>query len=851
MNIQLTLAFRYLAGRKLRTALTTLAIVFGVLVIFGVNTLLPSFLEAFQANAMALADRTDATITNKTGESFSVDVAQTVAGIQGVRAVSVKLERPLNLPADYFDHDPATPDRMTAVSLVGADPDLLRAIGFYNVEEGRFITAEDEGVAVITRSLAEVINVGLGDTIELPTPTGAARLTIVGLLAHRRIPGNEEVLIPLAQAQKLLDVPGKINAIDANFDTTDEARRAQIEESIKTALGPHYTIGVIQAGAEILTNIKTAQAIMNFIGTLGLLMGGFIIFNTFRTIVVERRRDIGMLRAIGANQSTIVWLILIEGLVQGVVGTALGLLLGYLFGALALNLAAAVGRQYLNLNISSPSVTVGLVALSIAMGVGVTLMAGLLPARTASRVAPLEALRPPIGEPVFKPFTSLGFWLGVTSLVLALLAIPSGNPSLISLGAALFVAGLILIGPALVQPIARLFGLLLAAAFARAGTAQLAEGNLARQPGRAAVTAATTMIALAIVVMASSVLSSVSNTFVSMLRNSLSSDYLLMPPTIAVWGVNVGAAPQLAADLRAVTGVGVVSTMRFAASEVNGVAVGVLGIEPEAYQATSDLTFLEGDRDTAFAALTSGRNIIINGVLKSSAKLQVGDEVTLLTPTGEAQYKVVAVATDYLNAKTTTMYISQANIAADFGRTEDVLFRINRAPEADAKQVEAGIRGVLKPYPQFKMVIGQEYIDENLKLFNSIFLGMYVLVGFLAVPSLIAMVNTLAIGVIERTREIGMLRAVGATRTQIRAIVLAESLILAAIGTAFGLLSGLYLGYMGIQAFAALGFPMEYSFSLNGILLAIAAGLLFGAFAAIIPARQAAKLEIVQALRYE
>ncbi|HKZ70940.1 MAG TPA: hypothetical protein VJ020_12720, partial [Anaerolineales bacterium] len=106
MNIQLTLALRYLAGRKLRTALTTFAIVFGVLLIFGMNTLLPAFINAFQANAMALADQTDATITNKTGEAFSTDVAETVANVEGVRAVSAQLERPLNLPADYFDNDP-------------------------------------------------------------------------------------------------------------------------------------------------------------------------------------------------------------------------------------------------------------------------------------------------------------------------------------------------------------------------------------------------------------------------------------------------------------------------------------------------------------------------------------------------------------------------------------------------------------------------------------------------------------------------------------------------------------------------------------------------------------------------
>jgi putative ABC transport system permease protein len=847
----LTLATRYLFGRPLRTALTTLAIVFGVLVIFGMNTLLPAFINAFQANAMALAEQSDATITSKTGEAFPLSVADTVAGVAGVSAVSARLERPLNLPPDYFDRDPATPDRVASVSLVGGDPDTLRAMGFYTVDQGRFITAEDEGVAVISRSLAEDIAAGLGDRLELPTPTGVARLTIVGLLPHRRTPGNEAVLVPLAYAQQLLNMPGRINIIDANFDTAEAARRAQIEDALTAALGNHYTIGVIQAGAEILTNIKTAQAIMNFLGTLGLLMGGFIIFNTFRTIVAERRRDIGMLRAIGANQKTVLALILTEGLVQGVIGTTLGLLLGYGLGWVAASALGTVGRQFLNINVGAPVVTVGLVVVSIVMGVGITLLAGLLPARAASRVTPLEALRPSVGEAIFKPLATISFWVGVACVALAIIAIVSGNTGLISLGALLVVVGLVLIGPALVQPIARLFGLLLALAFARAGTAQLAEGNLARQPTRAAVTASTTMIALAIVVMASSILASVSGTFINMLQNTLNSDYLLMPPTIAVWGLNVGASPDLADELRAVDGVAVVSTQRFAASEVNGVAVGVLGIEPVSYQATSDLEFIEGERDAAYAALEGGRSAIINGVLKSTARLNVGDEVQLLTPSGEATYEIVAVASDYLNAKTTTVYISHANIAADFGRTEDVFLRVNRAPAADPAQVEAGLREVLKPYPQFRLIVGQEYIDENIKLFDSVFLGMFVLVLFLAIPSLIAMVNTLAIGVIERTREIGMLRAVGATRNQIRTIVLAEALILAAIGTAFGLLSGVYLGYMAINAFGALGFPMDYSFSGNGLILATAAGLLFGALAAIIPARQAARLEVVQALRYE
>jgi len=165
--------------------------------------------------------------------------------------------------------------------------------------------------------------------------------------------------------------------------------------------------------------------------------------------------------------------------------------------------------------------------------------------------------------------------------------------------------------------------------------------------------------------------------------------------------------------------------------------------------------------------------------------------------------------------------------------------------------VNAAILKVTAPYPQFKVISGQEYYDENKRIFDAVFSGMYVLLIFLAVPSLIAMVNTLAIGVIERTREIGMLRAIGATRSQIRTVILAEALLLATIGTAFGLLSGLYLAYITVQAMAATGYPVVYAFPASGVLITLAAGLIFGVLAAIIPARQASGMNVVEALRYE
>ena len=215
MNIQLTLARRYLVGRKLRTLLTTLAILFGVLVIVGMNSLLPAFTRAFQANVLAAADKVDATITLKTSDAFDAAVAERVAAVEGVRVVSGLLNRTVNLPADYLDNDPTRPDPAAALSLVGVNVAQATALHAYNVIDGRFLNDGDVGDTVISESLAEMVGLGVGDTLTLPSAVGETALTIVGLLPRRAQLGNEEVLVTLGQAQTMLDMPGRINTIEA------------------------------------------------------------------------------------------------------------------------------------------------------------------------------------------------------------------------------------------------------------------------------------------------------------------------------------------------------------------------------------------------------------------------------------------------------------------------------------------------------------------------------------------------------------------------------------------------------------------------------------------------------------
>jgi putative ABC transport system permease protein len=344
---------------------------------------------------------------------------------------------------------------------------------------------------------------------------------------------------------------------------------------------------------------------------------------------------------------------------------------------------------------------------------------------------------------------------------------------------------------------------------------------------------------------------SLTDGFLGILQRSLGSDYLIMPPAVAVWRNNVGAQSRFSDELRAIPGVGVVASMRYAAATANGDPVSLLGIDPVAYPQVASLTFQAGDPQTAFAALANERSLILNGVFAAQTGLKIGDAVRLSTPTGGKIYRVAGVAGDYLNAKISTAYISQANLRADFRKAEDIFYQINLAPGADPAQVEPRLAEALRDYPQFSLVSGRKYYEQNREIFNAVFVFYFVLLAVLATPSLIALLNTLAIGVIERTREIGMLRAIGATRRQVRRLVVAESLLLAAIGTAFGLLAGLYLGYVMVLGLSSGGFPVEYRFPYQGLLAGAATGLIFAVIAALLPARQAVQMDIIQALRYE
>lgn len=841
---QMTLmAFQYLRGRKLRTALTTLAIVFGVALIFAINITLPSALDAFRRSVTGTSGAVDLTIASVSGNAFApTDVLERVANVDGVQAVTGSLRRQITIPtgigSDFGDS--------TQLDLQGIDPATASLVRPYIISEGRFLEPDDTGKAIIPAAIAALSpELAIGSSFPLITAKGIKIFTIVGYLAESSNADSPNVLIPLRDAQGVLLQPGLVNQVDVAFEPG--ANRDQVMAAVQSALGDGYALNVDRDQTEILGALEVGFAIFNLMGVLALFLGAFLIFNTFRAVILERRHDLAMLRAIGATRRQLMQMILIESLVQGALGTLIGMVLGYGM-AVALGIGAnTFVSQYMPGLSFNPRLNVSAVLGTAAIGIVTALIAGYLPARAASRISPLEALRPtPLADVQRTARWGLVLGLLVMGIAAMLLVYSQGTaPG----GAVLFLVGMLLAAPGMVIPLARLFSPLLSLWFAREG--DLAQGNLTREPGRAAITASTLMIGLASLIMIFALVSSMGKFITDMTTRTFASDIAILPPTIAVYQNVVGADASLANEIRALPDVATVAGLRYGSTRSNGQALEVLGIDPATYAQFSSITFADGEPEEAYAAMAAGRGALITSITAADMGLKPGDSFSLETPTGQQPYQVVGIANDVLTFKLNAIYISQANLAADFNKTDDVLLMVNVKPGADKNGVLTEVRQILEAYPQFTASLAGEYRDTLIQTTQAAFYAFYAIGIMILIPAALGVLNTLTINILERRREIGMVRAVGGSKRQIRRIVTAEALLLGLFGAACGVLAGVAMSYGFITAFDTIGWQMPYFFPTLGIVAALIIGVLITLFASILPARNAARLDIIRALQFE
>ncbi len=842
MKLPLTLAWRYLRGRGSRSLLTTLAVVFGVMLTFGLNGILPAMVEAFNHNLLSAAGRVDLTVTSAFNQPFRADVVDRMLAVPQVASASPGVQRIVPLPRSAD----APPDALAQLVVVGIDLTTVGSVHDFPLAAGRMLTAGDNAAVVLNSDLAGQLALGVGDQLVLPAAGGTARFRVIGLLSSVTVPGQEQVYLTLPAAQQLFGLGARITLVEAAF--TAGADRTATEQAVATALGPDYQVGGLSSQSTLLASLQTATFAFNMFGLFALATAGFIIANSFRTVVAERRRDIGMLRAVGTRRRTVIGMFLVESLIQGVIGTALGLVAGWGLAAGLFAVMAPIFENVMHFHVPSPLFSASTWITSILLGVGVTVVAAILPARAAGQVTPLEAMRPQLGG-VYERRVGRRAWIGVGTVVASLFGLTTGSSSLVGLGAVVFLVGIALVAPAVVNPISNWAARPLELFFSREGA--IARSNLQRNPGRSAITVTAVMLGLASIVAMISIVTSIFVGFTNYLDKSLSADYLLIPQSIVLGQGNVAAGPRLAEDLRSIPGIAAVSTLRITQAKSDGGDVQVIGVDPASYLKVAAFDWNSGSSDAAVAQLGTGRWLIANGVYAAQHRLVVGQAVLLDTPNGPRTYHLGGVGNDYLNAKLSTLYASQDNLQRDFNVTTDMLLMANRTAGADPDATKARVDRVVAGYPAFRLYESSSWRAEQMRTFSQTIVIFDVLVAALALPSLLALVNTLAISVLTRTREIGMLRAVGATRRQIRRMVVAESLLLSVIGTVFGAVAGLWLGYALVAAMSAAGWQMPYSFPWSGLLATVVVGITFGVLAAIGPARSAARLDVVAALHQE
>ena len=593
-------------------------------------------------------------------------------------------------------------------------------------------------------------------------------------------------------------------------------------------------------------NKKTLDEVLGFLQTfllvfagVALVVGIFLIINTFSILVAQRSRELALLRAMGASRRQINGSVLIEALAVGLVGSTAGLGVGYL---LALGLRALFGLFGLDLSRADFPVTWPTVAASYGVGVTVTAIAAILPARRASRIPPMAALRDDVALPeaTLRRRVLMGTALvvvGAASMAAGLAS--DGNRGLILVGGGVL---LILIGVALMsaflgQPVLHLFGAAYARLFGTVG--RLASQNALRNPRRTGATASALMIGLALMAMFSIFGASASASTDAAIGKTLTSQFIVS---------NVVGQPfstAVAEELRTRDGVAGVTQLRSAYPELKGGGTAwTVGVDPKAFGIAFAIPTVQG----SFNDLAPGK-IAIAAPEAEAKGFGLGDSVTLKFQAREIALRVVA------------LFPRSPALPGDYVVTPDVLERggltpldamvfVTKEPGADTAAVRATIEQVTQDLPTVTVKDPEGFAAEQAEQVNQFLYLIYGLTGLAVVIAILGVVNTLGLSVIERTREIGLLRAVGVTRRQLRRMIRLEAVVVAVLGGVLGTLMGVLFGSTMVialedQGLTELAFPWSW---LAGFLLLAAAA---GVFAAVVPARRAARLDVLKAIGAE
>ena len=845
------LSLRNLRARVQRTLLTAVGIVLGVGIVFGVITLSDTMSGTFKELFTRAYGSADLTITAAGGSGgFDQKAVEKVRGYQGVESAAPRYALSSSLILDKKDGLP----EVRSMRLFGVEPESAKLATGFELTEGHFPRSGTQ--LTLDGGSAKSAGLRIGDRVTVGTPEGPRKLKLVGLL---RIPGGSFGglafgMTPLPFAQKAFDKQGQISGIAV------EAAEDVSVSDLKERLGKKLGEGLQAERSETRTQEISGQlqgfklALLFFAGT-SLFVGAFLVFNALSMTVLERTRELGMLRALGSTRAMIVRSVIVEAALLGVLGSLLGVLFGY---GMAKGLVYLFGKAFL-FEITTLVLTPFAIVSAIVVGIAVTVFAALYPALRAGRVSPVEAMRARSGIVTSETKQSRGVsrFAPVLGLALAGAGVPwiyylaknlSANLEglVYASGIAAIIAaflGISLVIPVLVRPLAALFSPLLRLLFGVEG--RMAAANATRNRGRTALTASALMVGISLVVAFSALGGSLLSSIRDYLDGSLGSDYVVQPTQ---QNSDAGFSAKLPEEVNHVPGVekttSIVSTFRREGQKVS-LVFGVDEYYPEIFR----VNYASGGPD-AFSKVEDG-GALVGKQIADDRNLSVGSEIELPGPKGVKKYRVEGIIKNDIVGGGMGIYMSKGTLASDFNETESEFLAIKAEPGSDRDALARRINKVLTDYPQFTLYSNAEWKAQIESDFNRQYVFFFAIMGVSVAVSAFGVVNTLSMSVFERTREIGILRAVGTTRLQIGRLIIDEGIVISLIGCLIGVALGSLLGYLFVQGSGAGGFEIDFYYPKLPALAALLSGLFIGVFAGLLPARSAARKDIVEAVQYE
>lgn len=854
--IRITL--RGLLTRKLRAALTAIAIVLGVAMVCGTYMLTDTIQSAFDSLVEDSRKDVAVVVTGKKAIDWSYELPtvpdslmDTIREAEGVQSVRGSIEG----TAQLIGSDGKAVNTYGAPALgIGVDPDDVRPTDPSQIAEGRW--PRDAGEVALESGTAEKRGFEVGDRVRIASQGASRPFKIVGLakLASMESLGQTTLcFFELRTAQDFMEMQGRLTDIDV------DARAGVSPETLSAELKlllPKKNV-VVRTGEEQVDAEKDEIGMwMNIIryflltfGFIALFVGAFVIFNTLSITVAQRTRELATLRTIGASRRQVLGSVFVEGLTIGAIASVVGLGLGV---ALAEGLTWLFKVIHFDLPQKGTVLLPRTVVLSLLVGVGVTLLASLAPALRATRVPPIAAVRegailPKRRHTVIRNIFAALLLLGGAMGLFWGLFIPDTTIAerLIALGVgcvALFF-GVALVSSHLVPPLARFVGA--PGAFIGRAAGKLARENAMRAPGRTAATAAAMMIGLALIVFVSVLARGFTRSTEVTIGENVYAPYIISHSD-GYTPISNDVAPLIAR----VPGVTEAVAIRSEFGKVGSTRTWVAGVDPETIASVWKMRWKKGSGSESLQQL-GGRNVLVKDSFAKKKKLEPGSSFKLLTPRGQSlDLKVVGIdkQPEYAPYLGDVTFTHQA-FDTLFSRNKAATYAVFVNASGDEGSVEKAIEKAVSGFPTVKTMTKGEYIDLQNATMQPILAMFYVLLGLSALISVFGVVNTLALAVFERTRELGMLRAIGMTKRQTRRMIRHESVSISLIGAALGIPLGILLAALVTAALSKYG--VAFSVSPAQMIFLIMLTVIAGMLAAIMPARRASRLNVLQALQYE